>query len=146
MFYCNIAMAIKICKYLSRPFGMGHLLCACVFVPLQFYTILLLKAELRPLIFLINCWSNLTINIVNWAKKTKHEWLTMPTLTKENVICDSKLSPSWFSVAEGAKVDAHDWNQGNWKGNILKSGREKLTDFCRTCHGKWFFQLVVNLC
>ena len=104
------------------------------------------KLKLRRLIFLINCRSNLTINIVNWAKKTKHEWLTMPTLTKQNVIFDSKLSPSWFSVAEGAEVDAHDWNQGNWKGNILKSGREKLTDFCRTCHGKWFFQLVVNLC
>ena len=32
----------------------------------------------------------------------------MPTLTKENVIFDSKLSPGQFSVTEGAEVDAHD--------------------------------------
>ena len=31
----------------------------------------------------------------------------MPTLTKENVIFGSKLSPGWFSVAEGVEVDAH---------------------------------------
>ena len=54
--------------------------------------------KLRPtrLSFLINCLSNLTINIVNRTdkkKKMKSEWLTMPTLTKENVIFDSKLSP-----------------------------------------------------
>ena len=30
----------------------------------------------------------------------------MSTLTKENIIFDSKLSPGWFSVAQGAKVDA----------------------------------------
>ena len=59
---------------------------------------------------------------------------------------NSKLSPGLFFVAEGAEVDAHDWNQGNCKGNILKSGREKLTDFCGTCDGKSFFQLVVALC
>ena len=59
----------------------------------------------------------------------------MPALTKENVIFDSKLSPGWFSVAEGAEIDAYDWNPRNWKGNILKSGCEKLTDFCGTCHG-----------
>ena len=76
----------------------------------------------------------------------KNEWLNIPTFTKENVIFDSKLSPDWFSVAEGAEVDAHDWNQGNWKGYILKSGREKLTNFYGTCHGKLFFQLVVTLC
>ena len=35
----------------------------------------------------------------------KNEWLTMPTLTKENVIFDSKLSPGYFSLAEGAEVD-----------------------------------------
>ena len=29
---------------------------------------------------------------------------------------------------------------------MLKSGRKKLTDFCGTCHGKSFFQLVVTLC
>ena len=29
---------------------------------------------------------------------------------------------------------------------MLKSGREKLTDFCGTCHGKSFFQLLVTLC
>ena len=104
------------------------------------------KLELRQFIFLINCRSNLTINIVKWGKKMKNKWLTMPTLTKENFIFDSKLSPGWFSVAEGAEVDAHDWNQGNWKGNIFKSGREKLADFCGTCHGKSFFQLVVTLC
>ena len=69
----------------------------------------------------------------------------MPTLTKKNFIFDSKLSPGWFSVAEGAEVDAHDSNQGNWKANILKSGREKLTDFSGACHGKSFFQLVVTL-
>ena len=34
--------------------------------------------------------------------------LTMHTLTKENVIFDSKLSTGWFSFAEGAEVDAHD--------------------------------------
>ena len=32
----------------------------------------------------------------------------MFTLTKENVIFDSKLSPGWFSLAEGAEVDPHD--------------------------------------
>ena len=123
---------------------MQHLLCTCVFVPLRFCTILLPKAEAKT-IFLINCRSNLTINIVKRGKEMKNEWLTMPTLTKENFIFDSKLSPGWFSVAEGVEVDAHDWNQGNWKGNILKSGHEKLTDFCGTCHGKSFFQLVVTL-
>ena len=70
----------------------------------------------------------------------------LPTLTKENVIFDSKLSPGYFSVAGGAKVDAHDWNQRNWKGNILKSDRDKPADFCGTCHGKSFFQFVVTLC
>ena len=104
------------------------------------------KLNLRRLIFLINCLSSLTINIVKRGEKMKKEWLTMPTLTKENFIFDSKLSPGWFSVAEGAEVDAHDWNQGNWKANILKSGCEKLTDFCGTCHGKSVFQLVVTLC
>ena len=69
----------------------------------------------------------------------KNVWLTMSTLTNENVILDSKLSPGWLSVAEGAAVDVHDWNQGNFKGNILKSGRKKLTDFSGTCHGKSFF-------
>ena len=63
----------------------------------------------------------------------------MSTLTNENVILDSKLSPGWFFVAEGAAVDVHDWNQENFKGNILKSGREKLTDFSGTYHGKSFF-------
>ena len=63
----------------------------------------------------------------------------MSTLTNENVILDSKLLPGWLSVAEGAAVDVHDWNQENFKGNILKSGREKLTDFSGTCHGKSFF-------
>ena len=63
----------------------------------------------------------------------------MSTLTNENVILDSKLSPGWFLVVEGAAVDVHDWNQGSFKGNILKSGREKLTDFSGTCHGKSFF-------
>ena len=116
-------------------------LCRCDSTPFCFW-----KLKLRRLIFRVNCRSNLTINIVNQAKKMKNEWLTMPTLIKENVLFDSKLSPGWFSVAEGAEVDLHDWNQGNWKGNILKSGREKLTDFCGTCHGKSFFQLVVTLC
>ena len=69
----------------------------------------------------------------------------MHTLTKENVIFDSKLSTGWFSFAEGAEVDAHDWNQRNWKGNILKSGRESPTDFCGTSHDKSLFQLVVTL-
>ena len=32
----------------------------------------------------------------------------MSTLTNENVILDSKLSPGWFFVAEGAAVDVHD--------------------------------------
>ena len=32
----------------------------------------------------------------------------MSTLTNENVILDSKLSPGWFLVAEGAAVDVHD--------------------------------------
>ena len=35
----------------SRPFGMRHLLCACVFVPLRFYTILLPKAEAKAIDF-----------------------------------------------------------------------------------------------
>ena len=83
------------------------------------------KLKPRRLIFLINCRSNLTINIVNRAKKMKNEWLTMPTLTKENVIFDFKLSPGWFSVAEEAEVDAHDWNQRNWKRNVLKSGCDR---------------------
>ena len=107
------------------------------------------KLKSRRLIFLINCRSNLTMNIVNRAKKKKkmkNEWLTNPTLTTENAIFDSKLSPGWFSVAEEAEVDKHDWNQGNWKGNILKSGREKLTDFCGTCHDQSFFQFAVTLC
>ena len=55
----------------------------------------------------------------------KNEWLIMPTLTKENVIFDTKLSPGWFSVAEEAEVDAHDWNQRNWKRNVLKSGCDR---------------------
>ena len=37
------------------------------------------KLKLRQLIFLINCRSNLTINIVKRGKKMKNEWLTMPT-------------------------------------------------------------------
>ena len=32
----------------------------------------------------------------------------MPTLIKENVIFDSKLSLGCFSVGEGVEVDAHD--------------------------------------
>ena len=88
------------------------------------------KLKLRRLIFLINCRSDLTINIVNRAKNMKNEWLAMFTLTKENVIFDSKLSPGWFSLAEGAEADPHDWN----------------LDFCGTCHGESFFQLVVTLC
>ena len=112
-------------------------------MPLRFYSIFLRNLKSKRLIFLINCRCNLTINIVSRAKKMRNEWLTMPTLTKENVFLDSNLSPGLFSVTEEAEVDAHDWNQGNWKGNILKSGREKLTDFCGTCHGKSFFQLAV---
>ena len=76
----------------------------------------------------------------------RNEWSTMPILTKENVLFDSMPSPVLFSVAEGAEVDADDWNQGNCIGNILKSGRENFTDFCRRYHGKSFFQLVVTLC
>ena len=30
----------------------------------------------------------------------------MSTHTKENIIFDSKLPPGWFSVAQGAEVDA----------------------------------------
>ena len=64
----------------------------------------------------------------------------MPSLTKGNFIFDSKLLPGWFSVAERAEVDAHDGNEGNWKGNILKSGPEKLTNFCGTCYGKFNYE------
>ena len=32
----------------------------------------------------------------------------MPTLTKENVIFDSKVPPGCFSVAERVEVDVHD--------------------------------------
>ena len=75
----------------------------------------------------------------------KNEWLAMSTLTKESILFDSKPSPVKFSVTEGAEIDAHDWIQGNCKGNILKSGPENLTDFCGTNYGKSFFQLVVTL-
>ena len=43
------------------------------------------KLNSRRLIFLIHCRSNLTINIVRRAKKMRNKWLTMPTLTKDNV-------------------------------------------------------------
>ena len=47
------------------------------------------KLKPRRLIFLFNCWSNLTMDIVNeQQKKKKSGWLTMPTLTKQNVIFD----------------------------------------------------------
>ena len=36
---------------IKRPFGMGHLLCACVFVPFRFYTTLLPKAEAKTIDF-----------------------------------------------------------------------------------------------
>ena len=58
----------------------------------------------------------------------------MPTLNKQKVIFDSKVSPGWFSVAEGAEVDAHDWHQENWKGNILKSGREIFVEHVTVSH------------
>ena len=118
----------------------------CAHVCRCYSTIFCFLLKPKRLIFLINCRSNLKMSIVNRAKKMKKKWLTMPTLTKENVIFDSKLSAGWFSVAEGAEVDAYDWNQGNWIGNILKSGRETLTDFCGTSHDKSLFQLVVTLC
>ena len=51
------------------------------------------KLKSRRLIFLINCWSNLTINMVRRMKKMRNEWLTMPTLTKEKVFFKKKLSP-----------------------------------------------------
>ena len=138
----SLKMWIKLVKPPpSRPFGMRHLLCACIFVPLRFYTICFWKLKLKRLIFLINCRSSLTIKIVNRAKKMKNEWLTMPTLTKENVIFDFKLSPGWFSVAEEAEVDAHDWNQGNWK--YLKIWSWKIVRFLWNMS---FFQLVVTLC
>ena len=54
------------------------------------------KLKPRRFIFLINCRSNLTINIVG---KMRNEWLTMPTLTKENVFFfDSQLSPGYRSL------------------------------------------------
>ena len=43
------------------------------------------KLKSRWLIFLINCQSNLTINIVSRAKKMRNKWWTMSTLPKENV-------------------------------------------------------------
>ena len=36
---------------MARPFGMRHLFCACVFVSLRFYTILLPKAEAEAIDF-----------------------------------------------------------------------------------------------
>ena len=118
-------------------------ICAVVILDLRFG---FRKLKSRRLIFLMNCSSNLTINIVSQAKTMGKEWITMSTLSKEIVFFNSKLSPGYFSAVEGAEADTHDWNQGNWRGNILKSGRKKLTDFCGTCHGKSFFQLVVTLC
>ena len=118
---------------------MQYLLLACVIVPLLFYSILLLKAEVK-----INCRSNLTINIVSRGKKKRKKWLAMPTLTKKNLFFYS--NPSQFFVAEGAEADAHDWNQENCKGNILKYSHEKFIDFGGTCHGKSFFQLVTTFC
>ena len=49
------------------------------------------------------CRSNLTVNIVSWAKKTRNEWWTMPKLAKENVLCDSKPSLGQFFIDEEAK-------------------------------------------
>ena len=43
------------------------------------------KLTSRQLIFLINCRSNLRINIVRRVKSMRNDWLTMSTLTKENV-------------------------------------------------------------
>ena len=76
-----------------------------------------------------------------WKKIINH-----PHTYQGKILFDSKPSPAQFFVAEVAEVDAHDWIQGNCKGNILKSGCEKLTDFCGTCHGKSFFQLVMTMC
>ena len=61
-----------------------------------------------------------------------------------NVLFDSKPSSLYFSVAKWAEVNKHDWNQGNCKGYVLKSGHEKLTIFSGSCRGKLFFQLVVT--
>ena len=54
----------------ARPFGMRHLLCACVFVPLRFCPILLPKAEAKTIDF-SDCRSNLTINIKRGEKNEK---------------------------------------------------------------------------
>ena len=48
-----------------RPFGMRHLLCACVFVPFDSTVFCLRKLKSRRLIFLIDCRSNLATNIVS---------------------------------------------------------------------------------
>ena len=96
----------------------------------------------RRLIFLINCWSNLNMNIVNRAKKMKNEWLTMPTLTKENVIY-------WFQAFTWLVLCC--WSSWSWHTWLKPRKFEKKylkiwSDFCGTCHGKPFLQLVVTVC
>ena len=44
-----VAIVTNIVYYDTRPFGMRHVLCACVFAPLGFYTILLPKAEAKTI-------------------------------------------------------------------------------------------------
>ena len=62
---------------------------------LWFYTILLPKAEAEAIDFSeqLSVQFNNKHRKSSKEKKMKNEWLTMPTLTKENVIFDAKLSP-----------------------------------------------------
>ena len=52
-------------------FGMRHLLYASVFVPLRFYSILLLKAEVKVIYVFDKFWSNSTINLVRRVEKMR---------------------------------------------------------------------------
>ena len=101
--------SLTINKFFVSPYLAVHLICgiycshgySCRYDSIIFC---FRKLKVRRLIFLINYWSNLKINIVSRTKKTRNGWWTMSTLAKENVLFDSKPSLGHLSVAEG--VDA----------------------------------------
>ena len=68
-------------------------------------SILLPKAEVKAIDF-SDCRSNLTINIVRGAKKMRNEWLTMPTLTTENLFF-------WFQAF--TKITLCCWDSWSWR-------------------------------
>ena len=103
---------------------------------------LIRKSESSYSFLLINCPSNLTINVVSRAKKMRNEWLTMPTLSQEIFFI-------WFKAFTWLVLCC--WRSWSWRSMIKAKGvaneiswnREKLTT-CGTCLGKSFFQLVVT--